>query len=164
MLEVGRADGRRSADPVGPGHRLRDPVRPALRRLSRGRRPVRAGPSAERPAVPGDRPRRGPLRMVTEGRPGTPMPAFSRKKGGTLTDEQVQAIAGGIKSRWKAERPEVPSARLSRPETVGTPSESGTRAEGARSSSIGRAPRATGRTGSGARTRSGRSTTRRSWP
>jgi cytochrome c oxidase cbb3-type subunit 3 len=49
------------------------------------------------------------LRLVSEGRPGTPMPGFSRKKGGTLTDEQVRAIAGGIKSRWKAERPEVPT-------------------------------------------------------
>jgi mono/diheme cytochrome c family protein len=48
------------------------------------------------------------LQMVADGRPGTPMPAFSRKKGGTLTDEQVRAIATGIKSRWKAERPETP--------------------------------------------------------
>ena len=42
------------------------------------------------------------------------MPAFSRKKGGTLTDEQVKAIAGGIKSRWKAGPPGGPDARLSR--------------------------------------------------
>jgi cytochrome c oxidase cbb3-type subunit III len=48
------------------------------------------------------------LKMVAEGRPGTPMPAFSRKKGGTLTDEQVRAIANGVKSRWKAERPTSP--------------------------------------------------------
>ncbi len=47
-------------------------------------------------------------KMVAEGRPGTPMPAFSRKKGGTLTDEQVRAVATGIKSRWKAGRPAVP--------------------------------------------------------
>ena len=33
------------------------------------------------------------------------MPAFSRGNGGPLTDEQVEAIAGGIKSRWKAEAP-----------------------------------------------------------
>jgi len=49
------------------------------------------------------------LRMVAEGRPGTPMPAFSRKKGGTLTDEQLRAVATGIKSRWKAGRPAVPT-------------------------------------------------------
>jgi mono/diheme cytochrome c family protein len=48
------------------------------------------------------------LQMVAEGRPGTPMPAFSRRKGGTLTDEQVRAIANGIKSRWKAKPPETP--------------------------------------------------------
>jgi mono/diheme cytochrome c family protein len=39
--------------------------------------------------------------LVTRGRPGTPMPAFSRKNGGTLTDEQVHALASGIKTRWK---------------------------------------------------------------
>jgi cytochrome c oxidase cbb3-type subunit 3 len=49
------------------------------------------------------------LQMVADGRPGTPMPAFSRKKGGTLTDEQVRAVANGIKSRWKSERPEIPT-------------------------------------------------------
>ena len=43
--------------------------------------------------------------IVDEGRPGTPMPAFSRKHGGPLTDEQVRALAGGIKSRWSADRP-----------------------------------------------------------
>jgi cytochrome c oxidase cbb3-type subunit III len=47
------------------------------------------------------------LRLVAEGRPGTPMPAFSRKKGGTLTDEQVRAVASGIKSRWDAGRPKA---------------------------------------------------------
>lgn len=46
--------------------------------------------------------------MVSEGRPGTPMPAFSREKGGSLTDEQIKIIAEGIKSRWKAKRPEEP--------------------------------------------------------
>jgi cytochrome c oxidase cbb3-type subunit 3 len=42
--------------------------------------------------------------IVDEGRPGTPMPAFSRRHGGPLTDEQVRAIAAGIKPRWKANR------------------------------------------------------------
>ena len=36
------------------------------------------------------------------------MPAFSRKQGGPLTDEQVEALAEGIKPRWKAGRPEAP--------------------------------------------------------
>ncbi len=48
------------------------------------------------------------LQLVAEGRPGTPMPAFSKGKGGSLTDEQVKAIAGGIKSRWKPEHPRIP--------------------------------------------------------
>jgi mono/diheme cytochrome c family protein len=42
--------------------------------------------------------------LVSEGRPGTPMPAFSRDNGGPLTDAQVEAIAKGIKSHWNAER------------------------------------------------------------
>jgi mono/diheme cytochrome c family protein len=46
-------------------------------------------------------------KLVYEGRPGTPMPGFSKKKGGSLTDAQVKAIAGGIKTRWKPERPKV---------------------------------------------------------
>jgi mono/diheme cytochrome c family protein len=45
------------------------------------------------------------LKLVTEGRPGTPMPGFSRKKGGSLTEKQVKAIADGIKVRWKPELP-----------------------------------------------------------
>ncbi len=46
--------------------------------------------------------------VVSEGRPGTPMPAFSRKHGGSLTDAQVDAIARGIKSRWKPGAPKPP--------------------------------------------------------
>jgi cytochrome c oxidase cbb3-type subunit 3 len=38
--------------------------------------------------------------VITAGRPGTPMPAFARGKGGSLTDAQVKALAGGIKPRW----------------------------------------------------------------
>jgi cytochrome c oxidase cbb3-type subunit 3/ubiquinol-cytochrome c reductase cytochrome c subunit len=37
-----------------------------------------------------------------------PMPGFSRRKGGSLTDEQVKVLAQGIKSRWKSEAPKVP--------------------------------------------------------
>ena len=42
--------------------------------------------------------------IVDEGRPGTPMPAFSRRYGGPLTDEQIRALAEGIKPRWKSDR------------------------------------------------------------
>jgi cytochrome c oxidase cbb3-type subunit 3 len=37
------------------------------------------------------------LRVITDGRPGTPMAAFGQEKGGPLTVEQVRALAKGIK-------------------------------------------------------------------
>lgn len=37
------------------------------------------------------------LRLVEAGRPGTPMPGFSRQHGGPLTEAQVRAVAEGIK-------------------------------------------------------------------
>src|SRR5436305_903117 len=46
------------------------------------------------------------LMTISAGRPGTPMPAFARSKGGPLTEAQVQALAEGIKPRWRtAEKP-----------------------------------------------------------
>jgi cytochrome c oxidase cbb3-type subunit 3 len=39
-------------------------------------------------------------RIITEGRPGTLMPAFATAKGGSLTAEQVKVLAEGIKPRW----------------------------------------------------------------
>lgn len=44
------------------------------------------------------------LGLISEGRPGTPMPGFSRSSGGPLTDEQVKALAAGLKPRWKPAR------------------------------------------------------------
>jgi len=44
------------------------------------------------------------LSLITDGRPGTPMPAFARNKGGPLTDEQVKALAAGIQRRWGSGR------------------------------------------------------------
>lgn len=44
------------------------------------------------------------LGLISEGRPGTPMPGFSRDNGGPLTDEQVKALAAGLKPRWKLAR------------------------------------------------------------
>ena len=41
-------------------------------------------------------------RVVRNGVPGTAMPAFARSAGGMLTDEQIDAIVGGIRSRWAA--------------------------------------------------------------
>jgi mono/diheme cytochrome c family protein len=45
------------------------------------------------------------LGLIAGGRPGTPMPAFARNKGGPLTDDQVKAIAAGIKPRWGSDAP-----------------------------------------------------------
>jgi mono/diheme cytochrome c family protein len=39
-------------------------------------------------------------RVIADGRPGTLMPPWSRAKGGVLTAEQVEILAGGIKKRW----------------------------------------------------------------
>ena len=39
-------------------------------------------------------------RVIREGRPGTPMPAFAREEGGPLTEEQVSALARGLLVRW----------------------------------------------------------------
>jgi len=39
-------------------------------------------------------------RVTAEGIEGTAMPAFAQSSGGMLTDEQVNAIVGGIRSRW----------------------------------------------------------------
>jgi cytochrome c oxidase cbb3-type subunit III len=41
-------------------------------------------------------------RVITEGRPGTLMPAFATGKGGHLTADQVKVLANGIKQRWGA--------------------------------------------------------------
>ncbi|MDR3634643.1 MAG: c-type cytochrome [Isosphaeraceae bacterium] len=57
--------------------------------------------------------------IIAEGRPETPMPAFSRDAGGTLTDDQVQALADGLKARWKAERPAAPTPAYSAAEGHG---------------------------------------------
>jgi mono/diheme cytochrome c family protein len=39
-------------------------------------------------------------RVTAEGVPGTAMPAFTQSAGGMLTDDQIQAIVGGIRARW----------------------------------------------------------------
>jgi cytochrome c oxidase cbb3-type subunit III len=40
-------------------------------------------------------------RVVTQGLPGSMMPAFSKSFGGDLTDAQVDAIVHGIRADWK---------------------------------------------------------------
>jgi len=41
---------------------------------------------------------------ITNGRPGTAMSAFAQKEGGTLTDEQIDSIVRGIRTRWGGAR------------------------------------------------------------
>ena len=50
------------------------------------------------------------LRIITDGRAGTLMPAFARKNQGTLTDEQIEIIAAGLKKHWKSD--ELPKVKL----------------------------------------------------
>jgi mono/diheme cytochrome c family protein len=41
------------------------------------------------------------MRQVTaKGVPGANMPAFARQAGGSLTDEQIDALVGGMRSKW----------------------------------------------------------------
>jgi cytochrome c oxidase cbb3-type subunit 3/ubiquinol-cytochrome c reductase cytochrome c subunit len=40
------------------------------------------------------------LDILHNGRPGTLMPAFSRKEGGLLSDAQIKVLATGIRSQW----------------------------------------------------------------
>lgn len=52
-------------------------------------------------------------RVIAEGRIVTPgqkslMPAFARRHGGPLTDDQVKALAEGIKPRWGGAPPKEP--------------------------------------------------------
>jgi len=39
-------------------------------------------------------------RVVRNGVPGTPMPAFAQSAGGMLADQQIDAIVAGIRARW----------------------------------------------------------------
>ena len=45
------------------------------------------------------------LRVIRNGRTGTPMPPFAHANGGSLTDAQVTVLAEGIKSHWKSNAP-----------------------------------------------------------
>jgi mono/diheme cytochrome c family protein len=39
-------------------------------------------------------------RIITNGLPGTLMPAWGQSAGGTLTDQQIDALVKGMRSRW----------------------------------------------------------------
>ena len=44
-------------------------------------------------------------RVVSQGRPGTNMPAFSQQAGGGLTDRQIELLISGMRSQWS--RPDI---------------------------------------------------------
>lgn len=39
-------------------------------------------------------------RIISEGRPGTNMPAFSQQAGGSLTDQQIESLIRGMRAQW----------------------------------------------------------------
>jgi cytochrome c oxidase cbb3-type subunit III len=39
-------------------------------------------------------------RVVSQGRPGTNMPAFSQQAGGVLTDRQIELLVSGMEAQW----------------------------------------------------------------
>ena len=61
-------------------------------------------------------------RVIEDGRPGTPMPAFAQKSGGMLTDAQIEIIAGGIRKNWATpgaiENANLPAYAASQPGDV----------------------------------------------
>jgi mono/diheme cytochrome c family protein len=42
--------------------------------------------------------------VIHNGRRGTPMPAFARANGGTLTDQQIKVLADGLPEHWKTDQ------------------------------------------------------------
>jgi mono/diheme cytochrome c family protein len=70
--------------------------------------------------------------VISDGRTGTPMPAFAQKSGGTLTDAQVQALVEGIRANWKpAEASEGPLPRYELANTDNPQSKPANRQRGA---------------------------------
>lgn len=66
------------------------------------------------------------LGVIRGGRKGTPMPAFARAQGGTLTEAQIDVLAAGIKKHWSSPKtlPAPP------PPYAGTTEGAAARAEG----------------------------------
>jgi mono/diheme cytochrome c family protein len=61
------------------------------------------------------------LKIIRDGRAGTPMPPFSKPHGGSLTDEQIKVLVEGIKEIWKSDEtisPAPPPYALTKGEGV----------------------------------------------
>ncbi len=99
-----------------------------LRRLPRGRWEARPGASAERSDLPGDRAGCGRAQPDLRRTAGDAHARLREEQGGPLTDEQVKALAAGIKPRWGSARASrEPICRLTpsrRPETKSAASRS----------------------------------------
>jgi mono/diheme cytochrome c family protein len=70
------------------------------------------------------------LRIVSQGREGTLMPAFGAGKGGGLTSEQVRVLTEGIRQRWGSAAPtpiKVPPYLLPETKPSATAVDAGTR-------------------------------------
>jgi mono/diheme cytochrome c family protein len=44
------------------------------------------------------------LSVISQGRKGTPMPAFAHEHGGKLSEKQIQALARGLKQHWSSDK------------------------------------------------------------
>jgi mono/diheme cytochrome c family protein len=58
-------------------------------------------------------------RVTSDGVAGTSMPAFAQHSGGALTDEQINVIVHGIRTRWA--RPDALSGTIAPPYAAETP-------------------------------------------
>ena len=59
---------------------------------------------------------------TANGVPGTLMPAFAKSAGGTLTDEQINALVSGMRTHWsRPNLPRQPKLPSYRPELAGDP-------------------------------------------
>ncbi|HWC88332.1 MAG TPA: c-type cytochrome, partial [Pirellulales bacterium] len=79
-------------------------------------------PPLNDPIFIGCMPREEIVRVITSGRPGTPMPAFARAAGGPLNDAQIQEIATNLPSPEEKSEQWYPSwLGLDRPIAKGDP-------------------------------------------
>jgi cytochrome c oxidase cbb3-type subunit III len=84
---------------------------------------------------------------ISKGRTGTNMPAFSEQAGGHLTDQQIELLVSGMRSRWSKpddfKGVELPRYSVDETATPSGPSAAGTNNISAQASQTGDAPRGT---------------------
>ena len=57
--------------------------------------------------------------VISEGRPGSQMPAFARSAGGTLTEAQIRSLARGMRQAWRKGAGAAPDSPPYRATTAG---------------------------------------------